>query len=69
MDTVIAQSIFYRILLSSDNERYRNGTGIALCSMAAADLCSILLICAQNVHQVIFDLSTQSSSTVNFHHN
>ncbi|KAF8387260.1 hypothetical protein PRIPAC_76402 [Pristionchus pacificus] len=43
-----------RRLASSDNERYRNGTGIALCSMAAADLCSILLICAQNVHQMTY---------------
>ena len=48
-------------LLRSDNERYRNGTGVALCSMAAADLCSLLLICAQNLQQ--FFISQKSSET------
>ncbi|CAJ0557793.1 unnamed protein product, partial [Mesorhabditis spiculigera] len=38
-----------RRLARNDVERYRNGTGIALCSMAAADLCSLLLIGAQNL--------------------
>uniref|UniRef100_A0A1I7XG32 G_PROTEIN_RECEP_F1_2 domain-containing protein n=1 Tax=Heterorhabditis bacteriophora TaxID=37862 RepID=A0A1I7XG32_HETBA len=41
-----------RRLASNDEERYRNGTGVALCSMAAADLCSLLLIFAQNLHQM-----------------
>uniref|UniRef100_A0A915Q7A4 G-protein coupled receptors family 1 profile domain-containing protein n=1 Tax=Setaria digitata TaxID=48799 RepID=A0A915Q7A4_9BILA len=36
-------------LAKNDRERYRNGTGIALCSMAAADLCSLLLILSQNL--------------------
>ncbi|GMT31342.1 hypothetical protein PFISCL1PPCAC_22638, partial [Pristionchus fissidentatus] len=52
-----------RRLASSDNERYRNGTGIALCSMAAADLCSILLICAQNVHQMTYTGQDDESAT------
>ncbi|GMR30242.1 hypothetical protein PMAYCL1PPCAC_00437, partial [Pristionchus mayeri] len=52
-----------RRLASSDNERYRNGTGIALCSMAAADLCSILLICAQNVHQMTYTGHDDPSAT------
>uniref|UniRef100_A0A9J2PZ89 G-protein coupled receptors family 1 profile domain-containing protein n=1 Tax=Ascaris lumbricoides TaxID=6252 RepID=A0A9J2PZ89_ASCLU len=36
----------------TDGERYRSGTGVALCSMAAADLCSLLLILAQNIMQI-----------------
>ncbi|GMT05301.1 hypothetical protein PENTCL1PPCAC_27475, partial [Pristionchus entomophagus] len=52
-----------RRLASSDNERYRNGTGVALCSMAAADLCSILLICAQNVHQMTYTGQNDPSAT------
>uniref|UniRef100_A0A0R3RNA6 G_PROTEIN_RECEP_F1_2 domain-containing protein n=1 Tax=Elaeophora elaphi TaxID=1147741 RepID=A0A0R3RNA6_9BILA len=36
-------------LAKNDRERYRSGTGIALCSMAAADLCSLLLILSQNL--------------------
>uniref|UniRef100_A0A8R1TR47 G_PROTEIN_RECEP_F1_2 domain-containing protein n=1 Tax=Onchocerca volvulus TaxID=6282 RepID=A0A8R1TR47_ONCVO len=41
-----------RKLAKNDRERYRNGTGIALCSMAAADLCSLLLILSQNLMQL-----------------
>ncbi|KAM3728272.1 putative G-protein coupled receptor [Dirofilaria immitis] len=39
-------------LAKDDQEKYRNGTGIALCSMAAADLCSLLLILSQNLMQL-----------------
>ncbi|VDK43505.1 unnamed protein product [Anisakis simplex] len=39
-------------LARNDGERYRSGTGVALCSMAAADLCSLLLILAQNLMQM-----------------
>ncbi|VDN81262.1 unnamed protein product [Brugia pahangi] len=39
-------------LAKNDSERYRSGTGIALCSMAAADLCSLLLILSQNLMQL-----------------
>ncbi|EJD75596.1 hypothetical protein LOAG_17276 [Loa loa] len=39
-------------LAKNDNERYRSGTGVALCSMAAADLCSLLLILSQNLMQL-----------------
>lgn len=54
-------SIFFEFVLWSvhnwnsfrtDGERYRSGTGVALCSMAAADLCSLLLILAQNIMQI-----------------
>ncbi|VDM24194.1 unnamed protein product [Toxocara canis] len=41
-----------RRLAKTDGERYRSGTGVALCSMAAADLCSLLLILAQNLMQI-----------------
>ncbi|KAL3989599.1 7 transmembrane receptor (rhodopsin family) protein [Acanthocheilonema viteae] len=39
-------------LAKNDSEKYRSGTGIALCSMAAADLCSLLLILSQNLMQL-----------------
>ncbi|VDN51954.1 unnamed protein product [Dracunculus medinensis] len=45
-------SVFDHSCLSKDEERYRNGTGVALCSMAAADLCSLLLILSQNIMQI-----------------
>ncbi|CAI4222336.1 unnamed protein product [Auanema sp. JU1783] len=50
-----------RRLAKSDVERYRNGTGIALCSMSAADLCSLLLIFSQNIHQ---SFASESNSQI-----
>ena len=65
LEVTVTNHSGYKFWFRSDNERYRNGTGVALCSMAAADLCSLLLICSQNLQQLI--ITEESSDMLLMH--